>query len=93
MFVTILWLQETHLKHSHLRSSFTNSGKQIVGSKVKTMRQLRKLTQEELGDLIGATRQYVCRIEKGEINLTLDYIDKLASALNVEQNYFLNTHS
>lgn len=93
MFVTIVWLQETHLKHSHLRSSFKNSGREIVGGKVKARRQQKKLTQEELGDLIDATRLYVCRIEKGEINLTLDYIDKLARALDVDQDYFLNTHS
>lgn len=93
LFVTIIWLQETHLNHSHLRSEFKHSAREIIGSKVKAMRQLRKLTQEELGDLIGATRQYVCRIEKGEINLTLDYVDKLAKALDVDQNYFLNTNS
>ena len=47
---------------------------------------------QQLADLIKADRQYVWNIENGEVNLTLDYIDRIAKALNVSQSEFLNTN-
>lgn len=49
------------------------------------------MTQQQLADLIGSDRQYVWNIENGKVNLTLDYIDKIAKALQVSQNEFINT--
>ena len=50
------------------------------------------MTLQQLADLIKADRQYVWNIENGEVNLTLDYIDRIAQALKVSQSEFLNTN-
>lgn len=87
----IISLQETHFKYSPLHSSFTYSSKVIVGKRIKMWRKKRNMTQQQLADLIGSDRQYVWNIENGKVNLTLDYIDKIAKALQVSQNEFINT--
>lgn len=50
------------------------------------------MTMQQLADLIKADRQYIWNIEHGEVNLTLDYIDRIANALKVSQSEFLNTN-
>lgn len=52
----------------------------------KIIRELRKsqgLTQEDLADKAGVHRTYIGMIERGEKNITLSNIEKLASALNI----------
>lgn len=74
-----------------MQSSFTHTAKEIVGQKVKYFREKNNLTQQELGDLINADRQYVWKIEKAKISISLDYLDKIIIALNCTQENFLNT--
>ncbi len=50
------------------------------------------MTQQELADLVKADRQYIYKIEAGKKNITLDYLDKIAQALQVSQSEFLNTN-
>ncbi|MFN7311005.1 MAG: helix-turn-helix domain-containing protein [Vampirovibrionales bacterium] len=51
---------------------------------VKKHRLNLKLSQEELGDLCGLHRTYIGMIERAEKNITLQNIEKLAKALQVE---------
>lgn len=91
-FVNILCLRPSHLNYFSLHSSFTYSAKVIIGRRIKLLRKQRNLTLQQLADLLGTERQYVWNIEAGRINLTLDYIDKIAKALSVSQDEFLNTN-
>lgn len=50
------------------------------------------MTLQQLADLIKADRQYVWNIENGEVNLTLNYIDRITQALKVSQSEFINTN-
>jgi transcriptional regulator with XRE-family HTH domain len=58
-----------------------------VGSKVRELRLQQRLTQEQLGERIGSDGPRVGRIEKGSENPTLETIDKLATALNVDVSH------
>ncbi|MBI3502675.1 MAG: helix-turn-helix transcriptional regulator [Bacteroidetes bacterium] len=73
-----------------MHNYFTHTTKQIIGKRIKTLRTKKKLTLQELADKIGADRQYVWNIENGEVNLTLDYLDKIINALNATQEEFMN---
>ena len=42
------------------------------------------LTQQALGDLAGLHRTYVGAIERGEVNVSLDNLDRLAAALKID---------
>ncbi len=57
--------------------------KKLVGRRVRELREKRSWSQEELGERSGPHRNYVGGIERGERNVGLENIDKLARALGV----------
>lgn len=75
-----------------MHNSFAHTARVIVGKRIKMLRKQNNMTLQQLADLIKADRQYVWNIENGEINLTLDYIDRIAKALNVSQSELINTN-
>jgi transcriptional regulator with XRE-family HTH domain len=55
-----------------------------VGRNVRHLRKLRKFSQEELAARAGNTQKHVSQIERGQTNVGLDVLAKLASALNAD---------
>lgn len=53
------------------------------GNKVRTERHKQNMSQEEFSDLVGVHRTYIGMIERGEKNITLENIDKIAKALKI----------
>ena len=53
------------------------------GKKVRQLRNERGFSQERLGELAKLHRTYIGMIERGEKNITLTNIEKLAKALKV----------
>lgn len=60
-----------------------------VGKKIRLYRKARKLTQEELGEILQIDQSYIGRIERGDINITLETITKIADALDVKPSQLL----
>lgn len=42
------------------------------------------LRHQDLADLLGVSRSYVSRILKGEVNLTVDTMNRIAAVLDCE---------
>ena len=54
------------------------------GSKVRDQRKLKKLSQEKLALLCNIDRSYMGRIERGEVNVTIEKVYELAKALEID---------
>lgn len=54
--------------------------------KLRKIRKARKLTQGQLAERAGVTREYIARLEAGRYDPTLSTIEKLAKALRVKVN-------
>ncbi|MBO9494780.1 helix-turn-helix transcriptional regulator [Thalassotalea sp. G20_0] len=60
------------------------------GNRLRELRQEQCLTQEELSHRAGLNRTYIGDIERGEKNLTLASIEKLARVLGVKIRDFFD---
>jgi DNA-binding XRE family transcriptional regulator len=60
-----------------------------VGRKIKTTRAVRKITQEDLAELIDMDVRSVIAIESGDRNPTLKTIYKICKALKVRSSELL----
>lgn len=59
------------------------------GKKVRKERKERGLSQEALADIAGVHRTYIGMIERGEKNITLANIQKVAEALDLKMSQLL----
>jgi transcriptional regulator with XRE-family HTH domain len=59
------------------------------GEYVRTLRKAKGISQEELAELSGLHRNYIGGIERGERNLALLNIIRLAKALGVSPSELL----
>lgn len=55
----------------------------LLGTRMKDLRNARGITQEEIAEQIGISRQKYARIENGTNSITLDILSKVASVLDV----------
>jgi transcriptional regulator with XRE-family HTH domain len=62
----------------------TASVPELFGRRVHALRDLRKLTQEELGERASISGKFVGQIERGTGNPSLATIARLAQALGIE---------
>lgn len=59
------------------------SMRNILAKNIRRFRRLAGLSQEDLADLSGLHRTYVGSVERGERNISIDNIERLAKALNI----------
>jgi transcriptional regulator with XRE-family HTH domain len=63
----------------------------VVGRHVRRIRVDRGISQEALADALGYHRTYLGGIERGERNLTLRSVERLAEGLAVDVRVLLET--
>lgn len=59
----------------------------ILGRMIKTARQERNLTQEQLGELVGVQKSQISKLESSANSATIDTILKVFKALKAEINF------
>ncbi len=60
---------------------------ELMGEMIRKVRLQRKLTQEELGKLIGVQRAQISKLENNATNVTMETILKVFGALKAKVNF------
>ncbi len=60
---------------------------EVLGEMIRTVRLERKLTQEQLGKLIGVQRAQISKLENNTTNVTMETILKVFGALKAKVNF------
>ncbi|MEO9257122.1 MAG: helix-turn-helix transcriptional regulator [Crocinitomicaceae bacterium] len=59
----------------------------VLGRMIKTARQERNLTQEQLGELVGVQKSQISKLESSTNSATIDTIIKVFKALKADINF------
>lgn len=68
----------------------TLKARKIFARRLRELRLQNQLSQEELADIAGLHRTYVGSVERGERNISIDNMECLAMALNIDIKELLN---
>lgn len=61
----------------------------VAGKNIRTLRESKGYSQEELAEKAGLKRSYMGHIERGDKNVTLTTLRRIAIALNVHPSILL----
>ncbi|MDX1444548.1 helix-turn-helix transcriptional regulator [Lishizhenia sp.] len=62
---------------------------ELIGDMIKTARNKRQLTQEQLGELVGVKKAQISRLENSTGNVTLETLMRIFNALGAKLNMTL----
>lgn len=65
----------------------------IVGINIREIRKQKKLTQEELAEKCGLQTSYLAGVERGDRNITLQTLEKIALGLEINAKELLELES
>lgn len=63
--------------------------RQLLGNRIRKVRNRRGWSQEEFAAICGINRSYMGRIERGELNVTLDSLKKVSDGLGTRVSELL----
>jgi transcriptional regulator with XRE-family HTH domain len=64
-----------------------------IGANLRDYRRARGLSQEAFADMLGVHRTYMGSVERGERNLTLRSVERIAARINAEPLALLQPRS
>ena len=64
-------------------SLLTRATRILLGQRVRALREESNLTQEQLALMTGVGRSYLAKVEAGNRNATIDFMEKVALGLGV----------
>lgn len=70
--------------HADKEKSIIIENRIKIGGTIRTIRQRRGLSQEQLAAEMEISRSTISKIESGKFNCSIDYLSKFASFLNFE---------
>jgi len=60
-----------------------------IGKRIRHIRKINKITQEQLAEMINVSVPYISNIENGKVNVGAEVIIRLAQALQVSADILL----
>lgn len=62
----------------------------LLGQNIKKYREARKITQNELAEIVDLSREYIADIERGHKNISLRKLYSIADALKTKCSCLIN---
>lgn len=66
-----------------------NDISKLLGKRIKVLRVEKDLVQSDLAQLTDTDPSYIGRIERGEINITIETFARIANALDIKPSEIL----
>ena len=93
----IIWEEVSHQEVQKLTQETDNfistdsitKSNMSIGEKIKKYRVEKGLTQQELADIIGVQRAAISKYEKNIVSISINQIEKIASALDITTSQLL----
>jgi len=63
-----------------------------IGMRIRDEREKLGLSREKFAEIVGLSSYYIGQIERGDRNMSLDSLVKIASALNLSIDYLIKGH-
>lgn len=60
-----------------------------IGQELKNIRKQRGYTQEQLASMMGISRSTISKIENGQLNLSIDYLERFSLKLGFTVDFTL----
>ena len=58
--------------------------KTLLGKRIRSLRRLNGLSQEQLSEQANISAKYIGEVERGKANLTIDFLERISITLNVD---------
>lgn len=71
------------IPHKTVLFVYDSRNEKNVGQRVRALREESNLTQEQLALMTGVGRSYLAKVEAGNRNATIDFMEKVALGLGV----------
>ena len=62
----------------------SQSARWLISNNVKALRQKAGLKREELSLALGFDNSYISKLEKGNVNITIDRLETIAGYFNID---------
>ncbi len=62
--------------------------KKLLGSNIAKYRKQRKLSQNQLAELVDVSREHIAKVETARRNMSMDLLFKISSALDIPEYKF-----
>lgn len=72
-----------------LARPFLQSLQEAFGKRLKELRNIKGMTQEELAEKLNISREHLGRIERGKYGCSIDLLIELSYTLNASTDYLL----
>lgn len=66
---------------------------ELIGKKIKEIRKSKKISQEKLAEMVAMNTRSILRLENAQSSPTLETLEKVADALNVDIKVFFETET
>lgn len=83
-------MAETNKRVSRKKREKTDTTTQI-GSRIKALRTSRRLSQETIAEAAEVSRKYLGEVERGEANISIELIGRIAHAIGVPLSAVMET--